>query len=102
MRIDVAFSINQVCEIENNISSATVKYTLARRTELLESLHRPRLSIFHACEIAKSSLGLIFRLLCITFAGSSWSREYIMLHDRLRQSLAYSQMLRQVWYAPLS
>src|SRR5262249_60557728 len=63
MRIDVAFPINQVCEIENNISSATVEYTLARRTKLLESLHRLRLSVSPACEIAKSSLGLNFRLL---------------------------------------
>src|SRR5215510_11551526 len=101
MRIDVAFSIKQVCEIENNISPATVEYTLARRTKLLESLHRLRLSVSPACEIAKSSLGLNFRLLYITVAGSSWSREYIMLHDRLRQSLADSHMLRQVWYAPL-
>ena len=101
MRIDVAFSINQVCEIENNSVSAAVEYTVARRTELLESLHKPWLSVSHACEIAKSSLGLIFRLLCITFVGSSWSREYIMLHHRLRQSLANSHMLQQVWYAPL-
>src|SRR5262249_26446760 len=101
MRIDVAFPINQVCEIENNISSATVEYTLARRTKLLESLHRLRLSVSHACEIAKSSLSLIFHPPCITFGGSSWSREYTMLHHRLRQSHTDSHMLRQVWYAPL-